>query len=560
MANRYWADRGDVDSDNDGLSDEFEERVLGTNPTLRDTDGDGLNDFRERDFGSNPLQPDSDLDGVNDYREVIVGTNPQSKDTDGDTIDDRTEIIQGTATPPDSDRNGTPDWLERNDADRDRLDDLEERWLGSKPNEEDSDFDGNEDFWEVASGGSPRSPVDDFRRLHPEIEINIQEPLPPFHPGSTVRFGFQFGDERATPRPSAELRTAQLRGAQLRRAGRGRRRRRRSGRRLLRVRLRRDERGPHPLRLMLIAPGEGTVSAGAQWGRGESVGLPLAPRGARPRRLADRRLRLSRPRHRPGGGACRWSADHPAQHRLLRRRDGDAVVGELVADPRSRRGLPVLGPHAPAHDAVVLPAAARPAGDAGVAAASTDRASGTGRVYHVVRWLCHPVVAAVIFNLAVIVSHIPGVVDASLTNGAAALRLAPPRRQHCAADVDARVRTDPRVPHRRRRQDDLPVPAVRRPDRAGRLADLRRGRRVSAVRRAARARVGAERHRRPAARRRGHEDRRLDLPVDDHRHHLVQALLGELPARARLPPPAGGRHRRSRRPRRRSSPTPARTR
>ncbi len=51
-----------------------------------------------------------------------------------------------------------------------------------------------------------------------------------------------------------------------------------------------------------------------------------------------------------------------------------------------------------------------------------------GRVYHVVRWLCHPVVAAVIFNVAVIVSHIPGVVDASLTNGAAALRLALPRR------------------------------------------------------------------------------------------------------------------------------------
>ena len=53
------------------------------------------------------------------------------------------------------------------------------------PVQKDSDFDGNEDFWEVAGGGSPRSPVDDFRRIHPEIEINIQEPLPPFHPGST---------------------------------------------------------------------------------------------------------------------------------------------------------------------------------------------------------------------------------------------------------------------------------------------------------------------------------------------------------------------------------------
>jgi putative membrane protein len=43
---------------------------------------------------------------------------------------------------------------------------------------------------------------------------------------------------------------------------------------------------------------------------------------------------------------------------------------------------------------------------------------GSGRAYRVVRWLCHPVVAAVTFNVAVIVSHIPGVVNASLTNGA----------------------------------------------------------------------------------------------------------------------------------------------
>jgi putative membrane protein len=43
---------------------------------------------------------------------------------------------------------------------------------------------------------------------------------------------------------------------------------------------------------------------------------------------------------------------------------------------------------------------------------------GHGRVYHVVRWLCHPVVAAVAFNLAVIVTHIPGVVNTSVDNGA----------------------------------------------------------------------------------------------------------------------------------------------
>jgi putative membrane protein len=43
---------------------------------------------------------------------------------------------------------------------------------------------------------------------------------------------------------------------------------------------------------------------------------------------------------------------------------------------------------------------------------------GRGRVYSAVRWLCRPVVAAIIFNVAVIVSHIPGVVNASLENGA----------------------------------------------------------------------------------------------------------------------------------------------
>jgi len=42
---------------------------------------------------------------------------------------------------------------------------------------------------------------------------------------------------------------------------------------------------------------------------------------------------------------------------------------------------------------------------------------GDGRLYRVVRWFCHPVVAGVIFNVAVMVTHVPGVVDASLGNG-----------------------------------------------------------------------------------------------------------------------------------------------
>jgi hypothetical protein len=175
MANRYWADRGTTDTDKDGLSDEFERDVLGTDPNLRDTDGDKLNDLRELDFGSSPLLRDSDGDDVDDYREVIIGTNPQDNDTDRDGIDDHREIHRSTATVPDSDGDGTPDWLEYRDSDGDRLGDLEERWLGTKPDEVDSDSDAIDDWWELATGTEPRSPEDMFRRRDPPVRTENGE-------------------------------------------------------------------------------------------------------------------------------------------------------------------------------------------------------------------------------------------------------------------------------------------------------------------------------------------------------------------------------------------------
>lgn len=42
---------------------------------------------------------------------------------------------------------------------------------------------------------------------------------------------------------------------------------------------------------------------------------------------------------------------------------------------------------------------------------------GRGRLYHCVRWLCHPVVAGVAFNVAVMVTHVPGLVNMSVDNG-----------------------------------------------------------------------------------------------------------------------------------------------
>ncbi len=43
---------------------------------------------------------------------------------------------------------------------------------------------------------------------------------------------------------------------------------------------------------------------------------------------------------------------------------------------------------------------------------------GEGRLYGAVRWLCKPITAAVIFNAAVIITHIPGAVSLSVSNGA----------------------------------------------------------------------------------------------------------------------------------------------
>jgi putative membrane protein len=42
---------------------------------------------------------------------------------------------------------------------------------------------------------------------------------------------------------------------------------------------------------------------------------------------------------------------------------------------------------------------------------------GTGRMYRVVKFMTKPVVAAVVFNLAVMVTHIPPVVNASVQSG-----------------------------------------------------------------------------------------------------------------------------------------------
>ena len=97
-----------ADTDGDGI-DDFTERELATDPRNPDTDGDGINDEREFNlFFSNPIDQDSDEDQLDDYLEVsLYKTSPILADTDGDGLDDDVEILELNRDPRVAD---LPEW------------------------------------------------------------------------------------------------------------------------------------------------------------------------------------------------------------------------------------------------------------------------------------------------------------------------------------------------------------------------------------------------------------------------------------------------------------------
>jgi len=97
-----------ADSDGDGLADILE-ADNGTDPLNPDTDGDGAGDMVELVASFDPLQPedfqgcedldekdfDADRDGLTDCDEALIGTDPSLVDTDGDGIPDGLEFNFG---------------------------------------------------------------------------------------------------------------------------------------------------------------------------------------------------------------------------------------------------------------------------------------------------------------------------------------------------------------------------------------------------------------------------------------------------------------------------------
>ncbi|MCK6517338.1 hypothetical protein L6R46_20035, partial [Myxococcota bacterium] len=153
----------DPDTDGDGLDDDDETSIYGTDPLNPDTDGDGLDDGEEvLTHETDPLDADTDGDGLDDGDELdTTGTDPLDDDSDADGLSDGAEVNTHSTDPndDDSDSDGLTDGIEVNttstdpnddDSDGDSLGDgVEVNTHGTDPNDDDSDGDSLGDGVEV---------------------------------------------------------------------------------------------------------------------------------------------------------------------------------------------------------------------------------------------------------------------------------------------------------------------------------------------------------------------------------------------------------------------------
>ena len=166
---------GQEDSDGDGLIN-LDEIAQGTKLDVNDTDSDGLSDGSEvHDHNTNPLVADTDGDGLSDGQEVssIPSSDPNNRDSDGDTIEDKDEVDNGMnpSNPADASQ----------DKDNDGLTNLEEIQLGTGVNNPDSDNDTISDGQEVSQGSDPlkKDTDDDGLDDNVDAEPTVKDTQPP---------------------------------------------------------------------------------------------------------------------------------------------------------------------------------------------------------------------------------------------------------------------------------------------------------------------------------------------------------------------------------------------
>ena len=162
---------GTDDPDNDGCNNGCEQ-TRGSNPTVWDTDGDGLNDGQEAyTYNTDPTKADTDSDGLSDYDEVMGTfgevTNPRDGDSDNDGLNDKEELV---TNPIHTDPNLA-------DTDGDGLNDYDEvkATYGhvTDPTTAFSDADGLTDAQEVLSYGTDPNLADtDGDGLNDDVELN----------------------------------------------------------------------------------------------------------------------------------------------------------------------------------------------------------------------------------------------------------------------------------------------------------------------------------------------------------------------------------------------------
>lgn len=172
-----------ADSDGDGLAD-AEEGELGLDPLSPDSDLDGLMDGVERQMGMSPgvvdqvngCNPllDTDGDRLNDCEERVLGTDPCISDTDGDGLPELVEMLSGTnpLVPEDLD-----------DGDRDGLSNVGEIEAHTDPGSTDLAFQADRAYGYLIA---PAAPTEDGRACYDLQLYNIglvptlERPNPPY--------------------------------------------------------------------------------------------------------------------------------------------------------------------------------------------------------------------------------------------------------------------------------------------------------------------------------------------------------------------------------------------